>query len=869
MSRRRCSVLALAVITSLALAACGREAVPLQGAGTSATLSHHNLLPAYALPWEKLRGGKADAAFKNANPQWFEETVAPAGSFRGMKEWEPMKGMLITYDSGLVGDSTVSQTIVDTIKGALQAGKVYVLHDTANAKSTLITKLKNNGVAQANIDAQMEFIQLDLSAFWTIDFGPFPLISADNTQAFLDFRYYPGREEDDAVPSRLGELWGATVYRIPLDDEGGNFQHDGAGTCYTSERELENTGLSQQALNDLLEQYAACQNLVVMKDIWNDGTGHIDMFFKLTDTKKAILGEFTSAQDATAKADMDANEALLEGLGVTVFRMPHPNAYEDPTYGTTPRTYLNSTLFNGTTMVNLWPMYTVDKDIEADALAVWQQALPEWTHIGIVSDDISTLSGAIHCITRTIPDLPFVRWVADGTCGDAGTCTAVEGAYSGTCTSDADCHGPEWLCVADGTCGQTTPDACNGVTYEGCCDGAVVTWCENNEIQTVDCANDPQSPGPACGWSTDGYYWCVDAVSSDPSGDFPRSCGPCEASCTGKVCGDDGCGGSCGTCGAGQACQGGQCVACTADCTGKVCGDDGCGGSCGTCGDTEVCSDAGQCTDPCQGVTFEGCCQGDTVVWCENNELASVSCPDAVDAGQADGPKCGWLASEGYYWCDSTGAAEPTGQYPQACDTTCTPSCGGKQCGDDGCGGSCGTCAAGQACDAGQCVGEPTCTNECTEGQVGCVDAATPFTCAQGSDGCWDKVPVACGTNQTCDDGVCVDLTCTPDCGGKVCGDDGCGGSCGACAAGEQCTDGLCAKVPTGDVTDDTATGDTIVPGTDTDGDDASSGGGGNRGGDGGGSCSLVAVGGSGASLAPALLGLVSLLGLAARRRRA
>ncbi len=55
--------------------------------------------------------------------------------------------------------------------------------------------------------------------------------------------------------------------------------------------------------------------------------------------------------------------------------------------------------------------------------------------------------------------------------------------------------------------------------------------------------------------------------------------------CAGKQCGEDGCGGSCGTCAAGLTCQSGACVACTPSCEGKTCGDDGCGGSCGTCGD--------------------------------------------------------------------------------------------------------------------------------------------------------------------------------------------------------------------------------------------------------------------------------------------
>ena len=35
---------------------------------------------------------------------------------------------------------------------------------------------------------------------------------------------------------------------------------------------------------------------------------------------------------------------------------------------------------------------------------------------------------------------------------------------------------------------------------------------------------------------------------------------------------------------------------------------------------------------------------------------------------------------------------------------TCTPSCGNRTCGDDGCNGSCGTCSAGTTCDSGQCV---------------------------------------------------------------------------------------------------------------------------------------------------------------------
>ena len=49
--------------------------------------------------------------------------------------------------------------------------------------------------------------------------------------------------------------------------------------------------------------------------------------------------------------------------------------------------------------------------------------------------------------------------------------------------------------------------------------------------------------------------------------------------------GDNGCGGSCGTCKANHPhlCNGGQC-ACQTNCLGRQCGDDGCGGVCGTYG---------------------------------------------------------------------------------------------------------------------------------------------------------------------------------------------------------------------------------------------------------------------------------------------
>ena len=83
--------------------------------------------------------------------------------------------------------------------------------------------------------------------------------------------------------------------------------------------------------------------------------------------------------------------------------------------------------------------------------------------------------------------------------------------------------------------------------------------------------------------------------------------GGCTPDCAGKVCGSDGCGGSCGQCGADEQCIAGECKpgGCVPKCEGKDCGDDACGGSCGTCAANEACvqgkCEGGACVPKCEG----------------------------------------------------------------------------------------------------------------------------------------------------------------------------------------------------------------------------------------------------------------------------
>lgn len=95
--------------------------------------------------------------------------------------------------------------------------------------------------------------------------------------------------------------------------------------------------------------------------------------------------------------------------------------------------------------------------------------------------------------------------------------------------------------------------------------------------------------------------------------------------------------GACGSCGApvpcGGACTAGQiCVAdrCVAQmncsCAGRTCGDDGCGQSCGTCGASEVCQN-GTCARP---TCSPACGAGQT---CQNGVCVQAMCTPACSTG--------------------------------------------------------------------------------------------------------------------------------------------------------------------------------------------------------------------------------------------
>ncbi len=410
-----------------------------------------------------------------------------------------------------------------------------------------------------------------------------------------------------------------------------------------------------------------------------------------------------------------------------------------------------------------------------------------------------------------------------------------------------------FMCVQE-VCGPQAPDSCLGQALQGAC-AAQWNACQDCTPECVGKKCGPDGCGGKCGQ-------CPAGFSCDNFG----SC-LCQPQCAAKECGNDGCGGSCGTCAPGETCNAWGFCLCQPKCTlpdgtPKECGGNGCGGSCGSCPMGSVCTDAGKCkptgpnncgngicqpgqgencqTCPLDCKCADSCCEEHQTVGCNEPDVVECVCNmdgfccqemwDSICVEEAISQcnaECGGGCDPDCFnkECGSDGCGGSCGSCPTGstcnngniCQQTCLPKCSGKECGSDGCGGSCGLCGVGEACKSGSCIPALSC-----EEMLACLWSCPPNDEACGG-GCWqDASPDAkqqwweltactqaiCGEQpedgcwQMAVQGPCQDQwyscqECTADCVGKQCGVDGCGGECGECPGGYSCDNfGTCLCLP-------------------------------------------------------------------------
>ena len=267
--------------------------------------------------------------------------------------------------------------------------------------------------------------------------------------------------------------------------------------------------------------------------------------------------------------------------------------------------------------------------------------------------------------------------------------------------SDEDAHSKEGDAVVADSAADVAPAADTAAADAGQAvdaneDGFSRRWPDSGDCKAA--CQTVEGTAKVCG--SDG---CGSVCGFCLAGEFcnkqQTACGSyCKPICDGKKCGDDTCGGDCGKCDSGYACGVDNLCHpedCKPACGKRICGDNGCGGSCGDCAAGDLCDPTGQCKPgPCKGIPADGQCDGAILVTCLGSGAAAKK--TLVDCA-ANSLVCGWDAAAGAFDC----IVKP------ACTPTCAAADGQtKECGSDGCEGTCGKCPGGWSCPGGFCKPE-------------------------------------------------------------------------------------------------------------------------------------------------------------------
>ncbi len=275
-----------------------------------------------------------------------------------------------------------------------------------------------NGVNQTRV----KFIVMPTRDTWCRDFGPISLVKNEDgqrTRLFTDWifngwggKYYAeGYPEDDAVPTRLANLYGIKVVDIPIILEGGSIDTNGQGTLITSESCLLNENRNLHLTLPMIENVFR-ETLGIRKVIWvpkgiagDDTDGHVDDTVRFVNVDTVICMDEPNVADENHQILKDVQQSLKgvflqEGLPLKTVLLPMPDPV-DFAGERLPASYANFLITNKKVLV---PVYRCPKK-DAEAIMTLQALFPTRKVVGIDATDLVLGLGAIHCISQNIPAL--------------------------------------------------------------------------------------------------------------------------------------------------------------------------------------------------------------------------------------------------------------------------------------------------------------------------------------------------------------------------------------------------------------------------------------------------------------------------------
>jgi len=298
------------------------------------------------------------------------------------------------------------------VKLVAEGEMVCINVSNAEMKSTATRWLQQAGTDMDNV----VFYFNPTDDAWCRDHGPAFLVNpgTEPGKIIVDWGYnawgdkYPPYDQDDVIPSRIGEQLNIPVVHPGIVMEGGSVDFNGRGTVLTTTSCLlnpnRNPHLTQDEIEGYLRRFYGVDNILWLGDgiVGDDTDGHIDDITRFVNEDTVVTVVEHNASDENYKP-LQENLKLLNtfhlenGSNLNVIELPMPGAvhYEGTRL---PASYANFYISNKYVIV---PTYRHKNDDVA--LDLLQKCFPDRRVVGLDSTEIIWGLGSFHCLSQQEP----------------------------------------------------------------------------------------------------------------------------------------------------------------------------------------------------------------------------------------------------------------------------------------------------------------------------------------------------------------------------------------------------------------------------------------------------------------------------------
>lgn len=289
-----------------------------------------------------------------------------------------------------------------------------------NVKDEEMKSFALSFIEKTNADlSQVEFFFHETNDAWCRDHGPAFLLNPenkDNPKVIVDWGFnawggkYPPFENDDIIPTKIGEAFSLPVFNPGIIMEGGSVDFNGKNTLITSKscllNENRNAEYSQEQIEEYLRNYYGVSQILWVEDgiVGDDTDGHIDdtIRFVNEDTVLTVI-ETDESDDNYELLQVNLRQLqemrLEDGRPLNIIELPMPDAVYCEGERL-PASYANFYIANKSVIV---PTYRCAKD--AIVLDIIKKCFPDREVVGIDSTDIIWGLGSFHCLSQQEPKI--------------------------------------------------------------------------------------------------------------------------------------------------------------------------------------------------------------------------------------------------------------------------------------------------------------------------------------------------------------------------------------------------------------------------------------------------------------------------------